>query len=673
MSSQEEKLEYEIKKELESLNISYCYKTEPINDEIKYALEQAPSKGGGSGRNYPDLKLLLKTKKMRKIPVMIEIKGIKGRLAKFNQDLSLESSNTAIKNYALNGALHYANAILDYSYSYNEAIAIGINGYEEAGKLHKEYAFYYLHSKALAVPQKIGDFNNLSILANLEELESKLDALTLSDEERTKAIENLESDTEKELNKLNQFLHDEILSIKPNDRVILLVGMIMAASGVADKEITPLKLEELEGKVGKKSHDGYKFLEKIEVFLKNKNLPKEKIGMVLNQLQSVFIHSKLWDTNTYTGKKTQESPLKTIYWKFSIGVFPLVKKLSQADIAGKLFNVLTKWLEVPDNEKNDVVLTPRIVVDLMVNLAEVNQDSFVWDYATGSGAFLVSSMNKMIKDCTEKILDPVQREKKIAHIRAYQLLGIEKRTDIYLLGVLNMLLLGDGSANLLHKDSLVDFDGHYEQGDKRGAFPANVFLLNPPYSAKGKGFVFVDRALERMASGRAVVIIQENAGSGNGLPYTKDILKKNTLLASIKMPLDLFVGKSSVQTAIYVFEVGKPHKKEHMVKFIDFSNDGYMRAARKKAKASVNLRDVDMAKERYAELINIIVFDHDPKLYKDHFIKDRINLGGQDWTYAQHQKIDSTPQITDFKRCVADFLTYEVSLVLKGDTLTQEV
>ncbi|BCD47238.1 HsdM family class I SAM-dependent methyltransferase [Helicobacter suis] len=674
MPSQEERLEDEIKKELEDLKIEFYNKTKTMDKQIEYALKEAPSKGGGSGRNYPDLKLLINTQKMRHIPVMIEIKGLKRRLEKFNKNnASLDMSTDAIKNYALNGAVHYANAILDYS-DYKEVIAIGINGYEEADKLHKEYAFYYLQSKALAVPQKIGDFSDLSILTNLEELEAKLDTLTLSDEVRAKAIEDLESQTETQLNKLNQFLHDEILNLDPNDRVALLVGMIMAASGVAYKT-SPLKLEDLKNEQDKDSHDGHEFLKKIKAFLNAKNLPPEKISIVVHELQKVFIHSKLWQTNTYTRKNIAISPLKTIYGRFLEGVFPLVKKLSQADIAGKLFNVLTKWLEVPDNEKNDVVLTPRIVVDLMVNLAEVNQDSFVWDYATGSGAFLVSSMNKMIQDCTEKILNQEEREKKIAHIRAYQLLGIEKRTDIYLLGVLNMLLLGDGSANLLHKDSLVDFkEGvKYEQGDYKGKlFNANVFLLNPPYSAKGKGFVFVDRALERMTSGRAVVIIQENAGSGNGLPYTKDILKKNTLLASIKMPLDLFVGKSSVQTAIYVFEVGKPHNKEHMVKFINFSNDGYMRAARKKAKASVNLRDVDRAKERYAELINIIVHDHDPKLYKDHFIKDRINLGGEDWTYAQHQKIDNTPQITDFKRCVADFLTYEVSLVLKGDSLTQE-
>ncbi|BDQ27764.1 hypothetical protein ASB1_14400 [Helicobacter heilmannii] len=89
-------------------------------------------------------------------------------------------------------------------------------------------------------------------------------------------------------------------------------------------------------------------------------------------------------------------------------------------------------------------------------------------------------------------------------------------------------------------------------------------------------------------------------------------------------------------------------------------------AARKKAKASTNLRDTDHAKERYQELINIVVHDEDPKFYKDHFIKDKINTEGKDWTYAQHQKIDTTPKLGDFKGSVAEFLAYEVSLVLKG-------
>ena len=211
---------------------------------------------------------------------------------------------------------------------------------------------------------------------------------------------------------------------------------------------------------------------------------------------------------------------------------------------------LNEWVDIPDGEKNDIVLTPRYVCELMAKLCKVNKDSFVWDYATGSAGFLISSMKQMIKDAEENIKSSEKLQKKIADIKYHQLLGIEKRADIYMLAVLNMILMGDGSTNILHKDSLTEFDGNYEQGEDAGnPFPANVFLLNPPYSAPGKGFVFVKRALSKMKNGRAAILIQENAGSGNGLPYTKEILENNTLVASIHMS-DIFCGKSGVQTAI---------------------------------------------------------------------------------------------------------------------------
>lgn len=58
----------------------------------------------------------------------------------------------------------------------------------------------------------------------------------------------------------------------------------------------------------------------------------------------------------------------------------------------------------------------------------------------------------------------------------YQLLGIEKLADIYMLAVLNMILMKDGSSNIIHGDSLTEFEGNYEQGEYNGKpFPANVF------------------------------------------------------------------------------------------------------------------------------------------------------------------------------------------------------
>lgn len=53
------------------------------------------------------------------------------------------------------------------------------------------------------------------------------------------------------------------------------------------------------------------------------------------------------------------------------------------------------------------------------------------DYAAGSAGFLISSMKLMIKDAEERITSPEELNRKIAIIKYEQLLGIEKRADIY--------------------------------------------------------------------------------------------------------------------------------------------------------------------------------------------------------------------------------------------------
>ena len=348
---------------------------------------------------------------------------------------------------------------------------------------------------------------------------------------------------------------------------------------------------------------------------------------------------------------------------------PIFTSARHLDFTGKLFNVLNAWVDIPDSDKNDVVLTPRYVTELMAKLAQVNMDSYVWDYAVGSAGFLISSMKLMINDAQNRIKSPKELDDKISKIKYQQLLGIEKRSDIYLLAVLNMILMGDGSSNIIHKDSLTEFNGKYEQGDLNGKdFPANVFLLNPPYSAAGKGFVFVEKALNRMLNGKAAILIQENSGSGNGLPYTKRILENNTLLASIHMS-DIFKGKAGVQTAIYVFDVGKPHSEKQVVKFIDFSNDGYTRQNRKKSSQDANLKNTDHAIERYNEIVNLVLYGKAYLEYftEDEYFEDTISLEGNDWTFAQHRKINTIPSEKEFSETVKNYLSWKLTEILKGD------
>ena len=55
----EEKVEDIVKESLRSGKLKFFTKTESVNSEIDAALEKAPSKSGGSGKNYPDIRLLL--------------------------------------------------------------------------------------------------------------------------------------------------------------------------------------------------------------------------------------------------------------------------------------------------------------------------------------------------------------------------------------------------------------------------------------------------------------------------------------------------------------------------------------------------------------------------------------------------------------------------------------
>lgn len=139
-----------------------------------------------------------------------------------------------------------------------------------------------------------------------------------------------------------------------------------------------------------------------------------------------------------------------------------------------------------------MVLTPSYVGSLLVKLARVNKDSYVWDFATGSAGLLVAAMNEMLNDAKSTIKSPEELYQKELKIKAEQLLGLELLSSVYMLAILNMILMGDGSSNILNKDSLKDFDGKYGFGKTDEDFPADAFVLNPPYSAAGNGMNFVD-------------------------------------------------------------------------------------------------------------------------------------------------------------------------------------
>ena len=666
----EEKVEEHFKSVLDNIGLRHFAKTEKVNDSIETALKEANSKSGGSGNNYPDIKCLLDNKHGRTVPVMIEAKGSKGKLEKLSKDGSIEGVTTkkdgtanysAVTGYAVNGALHYGNAIL-YSSNYDEVIVVGVNGTTlnaDGCVADPEYKAYYISEKNHGIPKLIEKLDkDWSLLkpSMVKELFSVLDDMNLTDAEREKLVRATEATLEDRIHAIHQGIYDDERLKTPlgtNEKLYLFCGLIMA--GLTIKNVAPLSHSDFKGNDSESKNDGTVIIDQIGEFLKYKKCSTDKIEMITGLLSPVLKNRVLWRP------RNGESILKNLFLKVQSDIVPILESNLHLDFTGKILNKLSDWVSIENDAANDVVLTPRYVTSFMARLARTDMDSFVWDRAMGSAGFLVSAMDIMIKDAQNKIVDKDKLADKIRKIKEEQLLGIEILGNIYILAVLNMILMGDGSSNIIKGDS----------HEYKGNFPATVFLLNPPYSAQGKGFIFVEEALKAMTEGYACVLIQENAGSGQGQPFAKNLLERNTLVASIHMPIDLFGGKSSVQAAIYLFKVARPHEADDMVTFIDMSEDGYARQNRKKSNSNVNLRDTDHAQERYAE-VEAIVLGKKPKTQyyteaNGKVIRDTISMSGEDWCYSQHKKIDTKPTEEDFKKTVAEYLSWKVSQIIKGE------
>ncbi len=128
---------------LKSYKLAYKLEQESLNSEIDKALNDYYSKNGGVGGNRPDAKLLLQDKNLDYYPILIEYKGYHGKLEKLDANKQIENKTSKnephfknINSFAVNGAVHYANALLHHTI-YTDIIAIGMTGYkdEHSGKI----------------------------------------------------------------------------------------------------------------------------------------------------------------------------------------------------------------------------------------------------------------------------------------------------------------------------------------------------------------------------------------------------------------------------------------------------------------------------------------------------------------------------------------------------------
>ena len=332
---------------LKSYKLDYKLEQEDLNTEIDKALNDYYSKNGGVGGNRPDAKLLLQDKNLNYYPILIEYKGYKDKLVKLDANCQVDNKTAKnepnfknINSYAVNGAVHYANAILHHT-SYSEIIAIGMTGFKnESGKIEYEIGVYYVSKSNFGVGQKVGEYTDFSFLKkkHFDSFIEKVKALQLTQDE----IDRLKEKREKEINaslvKLNNDIYQNEKGLGENDRVYLVAASIIATLGIPGK-VKPLEKSDLTSSTEEGNTDGEIMIRKIKAFLSEKKLPADKRDLIVRTLQNTLL------TENINKVQNGESQLKRVFTKIvddilkSVGEYlqisncALIRETSKGDLA----------------------------------------------------------------------------------------------------------------------------------------------------------------------------------------------------------------------------------------------------------------------------------------------------------------------------------------------------
>ena len=296
----------------------------------------------------------------------------------------------------------------------------------------------------------------------------------------------------------------------------------------------------------------------VKTVLTDANISDYKIKSMMYPIEFIKVHPTLATRKVIINKR----PLISIIQTINKHVAPFIMDYQDIDVIAQFYGEFLKYT-AGDKKGLGIVLTPKHICELMINLIDLTKDSKVLDICVGTAGFLIAAQNKMIELAGDDY-------EKIEEIKKTQLIGIEKDPHMYFLGCSNMLLRGDGRANMFR-------DSCFNMTKKISTYKPNAGVVNPPYSQKGKGLEelsFVKYMLDQLESGSLGTAIFKITC---GLDYNilkEEILKSHTLLAVMSMPEELFYPVGVV-TIIAVFKAKHPHPKDYKTWFGYWRDDGF--------------------------------------------------------------------------------------------------
>ncbi|MDT2841894.1 HsdM family class I SAM-dependent methyltransferase [Vagococcus lutrae] len=535
------------------------------------------------------------------------------------------------RDYAVNGAVHYAKHIIEKTNSYKEVIAIGIAG---DGIHYQIHPYFVSETEVKALP----DMKSLEDISpeNVEEFYNVAVKGELPKEEREL----------REVNKIAADMHEDLRNYGQleGEKKATVVSAILLAL-----EEPTFSLEQLQGSDREGSADGEIIFTAVQRFLQNAGIvPYAKVGEMLDQF--TFIQRDV--TLNTVNSNLEMTPLKYFATTLEAEIMDKIKNNTDFDILGNFYGEFVKY-GGSDGNSLGIVLTPRHITSLMAELIQINKSDYVLDPACGTGAFLISSMNRM--------LSQAENDEEKADIKQNRLYGIEIQQKLFTIATTNMILRGDGKSNLIRDNSLT-FDKEVMKDHG-----INKILMNPPYSqAKNdqtqhlSELSFIQHALDMLVvGGKLCVIVPQSTMVGKNRhdkARKKQILESHTLESVITLNPDTFHGVG-VNPCIAVFTAGVAHAENKRVLFINFEDDGFV------VRKHVGLVGDGTEKGKREHLINVLEGNEDDNTS---FVVKTIIKPEDEWLHSFYYFNDEIPTEEDFVKSIADYLTFKFGMESRG-------
>lgn len=506
-------------------------------------LLQTASKAG-KGQGYPEF-IIRFVNDPTKI-IVVECKAS----TKYHQS----KNKKKYTQYAVDGALLYA----EYLKNDFDVIAIAVSG--ETEREVRISNFLWLKQKEMY--KDVTDKNFLDPKSLFKVVEKQSEPLK-EEELIKKAIE------------YNEILHD--YSIPEIDRCTVISAILVALQDKGfQNSFTSYEFEDDETlqELGIKEtayNPNIDLIEALlnacEIVLKKNQISKDKQEIILREYGKIKSNHTFRSYLIQQGRKeVKNTVLRDLINDVMESIMPYITN-NIYDVLGKFYTQFIRY--AGSDSKTGLVLTPSHITDLFCDLAEINADDVVFDPCCGTGGFLVSAMNRMVNVSGGDLA-------KHKYIKSNQLIGVEKRSDMFSHACSNMMMRGDGKSH-------IHFGDCFSSGLKVAVAkeqPTKVFL-NPPYDVGVVGQLeFIENAMEVMVpNGICIAICQMSTCTDTKKgpsEVRRRLLDKHTLEAVLSMPDDLFYPVGVI-TSILVFKSFTPHPKGKKSFFGYFKDDGFVK------------------------------------------------------------------------------------------------